>query len=87
MSSPRKTHWALALVKGIREPHEVKNNSFDLGTVGIEHSTLIYTSELILCSTICVHSATRHNIKLDMSITFRINVIFIEPAASVVLNE
>ena len=23
---------------------------------------LIYTSELILCSTICVHSATRHNI-------------------------
>ena len=24
--------------------------------------TLIYTSELILCSTICVHSATRHNI-------------------------
>ena len=26
-------------------------------------STLIYTSELILCSTICVHSATRHNIQ------------------------
>ena len=25
-------------------------------------STLIYTSELILCSTICVHSATRHKI-------------------------
>ena len=25
-------------------------------------STLIYTSELILCFTICVHSATRHNI-------------------------
>ena len=25
-------------------------------------STLIYTSELILCSSICVHSATRHNI-------------------------
>ena len=25
-------------------------------------STLIYTSELILCSTICVPSATRHNI-------------------------
>ena len=24
-------------------------------------STLIYTSELILCSTICVPSATRHN--------------------------
>ena len=28
------------------------------------HSTLIYTSELIVCSTICVHSATRHNIHL-----------------------
>ena len=27
-------------------------------------STLIYTSELILCSTIYVHSATRHNIHL-----------------------
>ena len=27
-------------------------------------STLIYTSELILCSTICVPSATRHNIKM-----------------------
>ena len=24
-------HWALALVKGIREPHEVKKKSFDLG--------------------------------------------------------
>ena len=28
----------------------------------VSHSTLIYTLELILCSTICVHSATRHNI-------------------------
>ena len=27
-------------------------------------STLIYTSELILCSTICVPSATRHNIHI-----------------------
>ena len=27
-------------------------------------STLIYTAELILCSTICVHSATRHNIHI-----------------------
>ena len=25
------THWALALVKGNREPHEAKKNSFDLG--------------------------------------------------------
>ena len=31
MLNPRKTHWAFALVKGIREPHEVKKNSFDLG--------------------------------------------------------
>ena len=29
--TPRITHWALALVKGIREPHEVKKKSFDLG--------------------------------------------------------
>ena len=28
------------------------------------HSTLIYTSELILCSHICVYSATRHNIHM-----------------------
>ena len=27
-------------------------------------STLIYTSELILCFTICVPSATRHNIHM-----------------------
>ena len=32
-------------------------------------STLIYTSELILCSIICVHSATRHNIRLFLSWT------------------
>ena len=25
------THWALALVKEIREPHEVKKKSLDLG--------------------------------------------------------
>ena len=31
MWNPWKTHWVLALVKGIREPHEVKKNSFDLG--------------------------------------------------------
>ena len=30
----------------------------------VSHSTLIYTSESILCSTICVHSATRHNIHM-----------------------
>ena len=31
-------------------------------------STLIYTSELILCSTICVSSATRHNIHMYPSL-------------------
>ena len=30
----------------------------------VSHITLIYTTELILCSTICVHSATRHNIHM-----------------------
>ena len=30
----------------------------------VSHSTLIYTSELILCSHICVYSATRHNIHM-----------------------
>ena len=29
-------------------------------------STLIYTSELILCSAICVRSATRHNIHISL---------------------
>ena len=28
--NPWTTHWTLALVKGIREPHEVKKKSFDL---------------------------------------------------------
>ena len=31
-------------------------------------STIIYTSELILCSTICVPSATRHNIHINVSL-------------------
>ena len=31
-------------------------------------STIIYTSELILCSTICVPSATRHNIHLAKTV-------------------
>ena len=29
-------------------------------------SSIIYTSELILCSTICVPSATRHNIQFSV---------------------
>ena len=35
-----------------------------VGLSWVSHSTLIYTSELIFCSTICVHSATRHNIHM-----------------------
>ena len=133
--NPWITNWALALVKGNREPHEAKKKSFDLGgnihmysyflfaaihhhrssptfsvrpcssvgrvtvdlirtswvrfpprskdfslprvvpclpllgltprglSIGLS-STLIYTSELILCSTICVPSATGHNIHM-----------------------
>ena len=30
----------------------------------VSHGTLIYTTELILCSYICVYSATRHNIHM-----------------------
>ena len=33
-----------------------------VGLSWVSHSTLIYTSELILCSTICVLSVMRHNI-------------------------
>ena len=39
-----------------------------MGGFGIDRlisSTLIYTSELILCSTICVPIATRHNIHMN----------------------
>ena len=100
--NPWISHWALAIVKGIREPHEVKKKSFDLDgnwthdlrirstvtlptvlrgrtekigdDVGGESrrreskgvvihggfiSTLIYTSELILCFTI--HSKAVHS--------------------------
>ena len=35
-----------------------------MGLSWASHGTLIYTSELILCSIICVHSATRHNIHM-----------------------
>ena len=31
MWNPWKTHWTLTLVKGIREPHEVKKKLFYLG--------------------------------------------------------
>ena len=43
-----------------RPPDLIYRHSADWGL----SSTLIYTSELILCSTICVPSATRHNIHM-----------------------
>ena len=47
---PWITHWALALVKGIREPHEVKKKSFDLGGNRTQHlwirSTVTLPTEL-----------------------------------------
>ena len=43
-----------------------------MGYSWVQFSTLNYTSELILCSTICVHSATRHNIHVFGRAYFRI---------------
>ena len=36
--------------------------NFNISKVAYYSATIIYTSKLILCSTICVPSATRHNI-------------------------
>ena len=60
------THWALALVKRIREPHGVKKSPLLAPSVLFMESisTLIYTSELNLCSANCVYSATRLNIHM-----------------------
>ena len=58
----------LALAEGNREPHEAKKKSFDLGgnrthDLRIRSTVTLPTElQLILCSTICVPSATRHNI-------------------------
>ena len=40
---------------------------------------LIYTSELILCFTLCVHSATRHNIHINMRRVGRIRDSYKNP--------
>ena len=37
------------------------------------HGTLIYTSELILCSAICVHSSMRNNIRIDILTAWQID--------------
>ena len=39
-----------------------------MGLSWASHSTLIHTSELIPGSTICVHSATRHNIHIKLRV-------------------
>ena len=36
MWNPWKTYWALALVKGIREPHEVKKSRSSVGRVTVD---------------------------------------------------
>ena len=57
-----------------------------MGLSWVSHNTLIYTSELILCSTICVHSATRHNIhnfeaplRCDVTYTTRLQLTNLLP--------
>ena len=45
-------------------------------------STLIYTSELILCSIICVPSATRHNIHMYPSFSSPRFTIYNRPRLS-----
>ena len=51
MRYPWKTHWALALVKGIREPHEVKKKPINLTITS--HSDCLLTQTLsIYC--ICI---------------------------------
>ena len=60
--------WSLRLLWG----SEFEINKVKLPLLGLTpselfmglSSTIIYTSELILCSTICVPSATRHNIHM-----------------------
>ena len=66
------THWALALVKGIREPHEVKKKSFDLGENRTHdlriRSTVTLPTEL---GGLC-HSGKYFNILLERQLRIRI---------------
>ena len=48
----------------MKDPLDVSPSKGNQGTTRGKEKTLIYASELILCSTICVHSATRHNIHM-----------------------
>ena len=65
-------------------PTEIKR-IFSLPRVGISwasHITLIYTSELIPCSTICVHSTRAnaqwvfHGLHIALYLHFRVNSLF-----------
>ena len=44
--------------------------------------TLIYTSELILCSSICVHSATWHNTHMKLSVPWSHRWVLFQQRAS-----
>ena len=58
--NPWITHWSLALVKGIREPHEVTKKYFDLG--GNRTHDLRIRSTVTLPTELALTSATRqHN--------------------------
>ena len=52
-----------------KEKVRVDMNVVPRSTMCYVHSTLIYTSELILFSIICVQSATQHNIHIRHKVT------------------
>ena len=73
--NPSKTHWALALVKGIREPHEVKKKSFDLGgnrTHDLRiRSTVTLPAELRESGTIKVVNRGEEKVRVHMNVVPR----------------
>ena len=56
------THWGVAQVKGIREPQEVKNKSFDLG--GNRTHDLRIRSIVTLPTELALTSTTRQHIHM-----------------------
>ena len=52
-------------MKPMKDQLGVSPSKGNQGTTRDEEKILFYTSELILCSTICVHSATQHNIQFE----------------------
>ena len=59
VSLPRKSQKDPAPLEELRNITTL-HDFITMGSI----STLIYISELILCFTICIHSATRHNIHM-----------------------